>query len=78
MKELVAQLVECRMNSLLLEMGVGSNPMPGIFGRFFFIIGEKGWAHPKVFRLPHPSMTKYLAFKKLGYRKGLKLSLIHI
>ena len=42
------------------------------FGRFFFIIGEKGWAHPKVFRLPHPSMTKCLAFKKLGYRKGLK------
>ena len=38
---------------------------------FFFIIGEKGWAHPKVFRLPHPSMTKCLAFRILGYRKGL-------
>ena len=34
--------------------GVGSNPSSGAFGRFFFIIGEKGWAHPKVFRLPHP------------------------
>ena len=65
-------MVERRMHRLLLNMGVGSNPTNGIFVRFFFIIGEKGWAHPKVFSLPHPSMTKCLAFKKLGYRKGLK------
>ena len=72
MKESAAQLVECRLSSLLVIMGVGSNPLAGIFGRFFFfIIGEKGWAHPKVFRLPHPSMTKCLAFRILGYRKGL-------
>ena len=70
--ELVAQSVECRMEKLLLNVGVGSNSISGIFGRFFFIIGEKGWAHAKVFKLPHPLMTKFLAFKKLCYRKGLK------
>ena len=46
-------------------------PYLPILEDFFFIIGEKGWAHPKVFRLPHPSMTKCLAFRILGYRKGL-------
>ena len=72
MNELVAQMVECRMYNLLLNMNMGSNPISGVFWIIFFIIGEKGWAHPKVFRLPHPSMTKCLAFKELGYRKGPK------
>ena len=69
---LVAQLVKCMKQILLPNVGVSSNHTLNNFIRFFFIIGEKGWAHPKVFRLPHPSMTKCLAFKKLGYRKGLK------
>ena len=68
----VAQLIKRRMHDLLLNVGVGSNPTCEIFWRFFFVIGKKGWAHPKVFRLPHPWMTKFLAFKKLGCRKGLK------
>ena len=33
----------------------------GFWKIFFFIIGERGWAHTKVFRLPHPLMTKCLA-----------------
>ena len=70
--ELVAQLEECRIQNYLLNVGVGSNLIIGVFEDFFFIVGEKGWAHPKVFRLPHPSITKCLAFEKLGYRKGLK------
>ena len=59
---MVAQLVKCRMYTLLAIVGVSSNPTSVLFGRFFFIIGGKGWAHPKVFRLPHPLNDKMPGF----------------
>ena len=51
---LVAQLVKCMKQILLPNVGMSLNLNLYNFIRFFFIIGEKGWVHPKVFSLPHP------------------------